>query len=146
MLKRIRIALLLASSLSLNPALLGNPPSITTEEHFHDMFLTAGYSTVFGAALGAAFLGLTENPSENFQFVAMGASLGFIGGSLLGTYLVFNPTFIVDSNSFSPSSPNKKITLAAQQPAANSIQISPIWNTGARKWEGISASLSLYNF
>jgi hypothetical protein len=63
----------------------------TTEERFQDLFVTAGYATAFGAALGTAILGLTENPADNLQYIAVGASLGFIGGSLLGSYVVFAP-------------------------------------------------------
>lgn len=65
----------------------------STEERFHDLFVTAGYSTAFGAALGAAFLSFTEQPSSKLRYVAVGASLGFIGGSLFGSYVVFSPIF-----------------------------------------------------
>jgi len=70
----------------------------TTEERFHDLFITAGYSTVFGAALGTACLGLTENHAENLKFVAIGASLGFIGGSILGTYMIFSPMLVYNKS------------------------------------------------
>jgi hypothetical protein len=63
----------------------------STEERFQDLFVTAGYCTAFGAALGTAFLAFTSNPAENLRFVAMGASLGFIGGSALGSYVVLSP-------------------------------------------------------
>ena len=62
-----------------------------TEQHFHELFVTAGYSTAFGAALGAAALGLTENPGEKLQYIATGASLGFIMGSVVGTYVILAP-------------------------------------------------------
>ena len=62
-----------------------------TEERFQDLFITAGYSTAFGAALGAAVIGLSNNPSENVKYIAMGASLGFIVGSVFGSYIVFMP-------------------------------------------------------
>ncbi|MFK7825674.1 MAG: hypothetical protein AB8G05_16095 [Oligoflexales bacterium] len=63
-----------------------------TEQHFHELFVTAGYSTAFGAALGAAALGLTDNPGEKLQYIATGASLGFIMGSVVGTYVILAPT------------------------------------------------------
>ncbi|MEN9833821.1 MAG: hypothetical protein RL011_14 [Pseudomonadota bacterium] len=62
-----------------------------TEERFQDLFLTAGYCTAFGAALGTAMLAFTTNPTENLRFVAVGASLGFIGGSALGSYIILSP-------------------------------------------------------
>ena len=68
-----------------------------TEERFQDLFLTAGYCTAFGAALGTAFLAFTTNPTENLRFVAVGASLGFIGGSALGSYIILSP-LLTDSS------------------------------------------------
>lgn len=68
----------------------------STEERFQDLFVTAGYSTAFGAALGAAFLSFTSNPAQNVKYVAVGASAGFIGGSILGSYLIFSPVFITE--------------------------------------------------
>lgn len=64
---------------------------ISVEERFQDVFLTAGYCTAFGAAFGTALLAWTTNPSENLNYIAIGASLGFIGGSALGTYVVLQP-------------------------------------------------------
>lgn len=63
----------------------------SAEERFQDLFVTAGYSTAFGAALGAALLAFTPEPSRQLRYIAMGASLGFIGGSIMGTYIIFTP-------------------------------------------------------
>jgi hypothetical protein len=70
-----------------------NARAESTEERFHDLFITAGYATAFGAALGAAALSFSSAPEQNLKFVAVGASLGFFGGSALGTYLIFSPMF-----------------------------------------------------
>ena len=67
---------------------------ITTEERFQDLFVTAGYGTAFGAAFGAALLSFQAKPQDNLRFIAIGASVGFIGGSLLGTYVIFSPTLV----------------------------------------------------
>ena len=64
-----------------------------TEEKFQDLFVTAGYCTGYGAAIGAAILAFNDHPADNLRFVAMGASMGFIGGTLLGSYIVFSPGF-----------------------------------------------------
>ena len=69
------------------------------EELFQDVFVTAGYCTAFGAALGVAVVALHENPTDNLRYIAVGASLGFIGGSLLGTYVVFSPGLVDASQS-----------------------------------------------
>lgn len=69
----------------------GSAQAQSTEERFQDLFVTAGYCAAFGAALGTASLAFHDNPSDNLRYVAMGASLGFIGGSVLGTYIIFSP-------------------------------------------------------
>ena len=86
-LQKILITFLFVFSLSLP----SGGYSQTTEERFQDLFITAGYSTAFGAALGAAFLAFSDDPASQMQYIAMGASLGFIGGSILGTYVIFAP-------------------------------------------------------
>lgn len=74
-------------------AALASPQALaqSTEERFQDLFKTAGYTTAFGAALGAAMLAFTPNPASQLRYVAVGASLGFIGGSVFGTYIIFSP-------------------------------------------------------
>jgi hypothetical protein len=66
---------------------------VSTEERFQDLFVTAGYGTAFGAAFGAALLSFQAKPDQNLRFVAIGASVGFISGSLIGSYVIFSPVF-----------------------------------------------------
>lgn len=68
----------------------------STEERFQDLFVTAGYATAFGAALGAAMLSFVPDPASELRYVAIGASLGFIGGSVMGTYVIFSPMLSMD--------------------------------------------------
>lgn len=75
----------------------------TAEERFQDLFITAGYATAFGAALGAASLAFYEQPEIHLQHIAVGASLGFIGGSVLGGYLIFSPIIGDNNESTTPS-------------------------------------------
>lgn len=63
----------------------------STEQRFNDLFITAGYSAAFGATLGLAALSFAERPEKHLNWVAVGASLGFIGGSVMGSYIVFSP-------------------------------------------------------
>lgn len=63
----------------------------SSEERFQDVFITAGYATAFGAALGAASLSFFQNPAHHLKLIAIGASLGFIGGTILGSYVVLAP-------------------------------------------------------
>ncbi len=64
---------------------------ISTEERFQDLFISAGYGTLYGAALGAALLSFQTEPANNLKLVALGASVGFITGSLLGSYIIISP-------------------------------------------------------
>ena len=72
----------------------------TVEERFQDLFVTAGYATAFGAAIGTAFLAFHEDPSAHLRYVAVGASLGFLGGSVLGSYIIFSPMMSSDADPF----------------------------------------------
>lgn len=88
----VRRLLAFASLVSL--ALAATPAqSQSSEERFQDLFSTAGYACAFGATLGVAALVFQPEPEKHLKFVAIGASLGFIGGSLLGSYVVFSPIF-----------------------------------------------------
>ncbi|MFK7873932.1 MAG: hypothetical protein AB8C84_12335 [Oligoflexales bacterium] len=88
-------------------ALASPAHSQNMEQRFQDLFITAGYSTAFGAAMGAAIMGLSigsNNSTNSLDYIAQGASLGFIVGSALGSYVVFSPMF--DVNIASTSSHN----------------------------------------
>lgn len=81
----------------------------STEQRFQDLFTTAGYATAFGAALGAAALSFKQQPENHLRYVAIGASMGFIGGSVMGTYIIFAPTLAVrNDQSFPPLATNTK--------------------------------------
>ncbi len=66
-----------------------------TEEKFETVFTSAGYSTALGAGIGAALLAFTADPKKNLGYITTGASVGFLGGAALGSYLVL----VVDSGS-----------------------------------------------
>lgn len=61
------------------------------EQGFQDMFVTAGYSAAAGAAIGAAVLILQDEPSKHLKFITIGASVGFLGGTLVGGWMAFSP-------------------------------------------------------
>lgn len=112
----------------------------STEERFQDLFVTAGYCTAFGAALGTAFLAWTDNPTENLRYVAVGASLGFIGGSILGTYVIFSP-MVTDNRA--PAEP----TLLSSGPIApRGLTLRPVWNRDASRLQALESGWTVAQF
>lgn len=111
------------------------------EERFQDLFVTAGYCTAFGAAFGTALLAWTSEPAENLKYVAVGASMGFIGGSFLGSYVVFSP-MIVDSRHSSGGRPPD--LLAAHR--SRGLALQPIWDESRRALTGFASSMTLATF
>ena len=93
----------------------------STEERFQDVFITAGYATAFGAALGAASLSFYEHPEEHMKDVAVGASLGFIGGTLLGTYVVLSPVLADRDNNETASNQSDFLALIPSLSAAGKV-------------------------
>lgn len=69
-----------------------------TSNRFGQIFTTAAYSTALGGAVGTAVLAFTSRPAENLKFIAIGASIGFLSGTLLGGYLAFVPSFKKNSS------------------------------------------------
>ncbi len=58
------------------------------EDHKMREFLTsAAYGTLVGALVGAASLAFVDNPDDELQRVAKGASLGLYAGIALGIYV-----------------------------------------------------------
>ncbi len=117
--------------------------SQSTEERFQDLFVTAGYSTAFGAAMGAAFLAFTDDPASKLSYVAMGASLGFIGGSILGTYMIFSP-MVVDNHS-TPAA-NDASLLASIPDKPRALAIRPVWNRQLNHVESLEAGWNIALF
>lgn len=108
--KRIAVIFLVAAFF--HSFLYANPNSTNTSGRFQQIFTTAGYSAALGAALGAAVVGISKSPKKNSRYILLGASIGFITGSLFGTYLAFNPVFTPketpDQLDFSFSPPHLK--------------------------------------
>lgn len=137
--KIIYIALVLPHFVASSPAIC-QTTKFSTEEHFHDLFITAGYSTAFGAALGAACIGLSEYPSENLKYIAMGASFGFITGSFLGTYIIFSP-MVSFGKHHNLSNANMAIDTSQTR-----LRLHPILNLRKQSFTGINAQWTLASF
>ena len=134
------LSFLISALIGLSPqAQASADPNI--EERFQDLFITAGYCAAFGAAFGTAMLAWTSEPAENLKYVAVGASMGFIGGSILGTYVVFSP-MIVDGGHMTEG--RRPDLLASHRSSGISLQ--PIWDGSKRTLTGVAGSMTLATF
>lgn len=113
-----------------------------TEERFHDLFVTAGYCTAFGAAVGASLLAFTDEPADNLRYVAMGASLGFLGGSILGTYVIFTPGLV--ENSDYQNAPGL-LTRSAPLPHGH-LALRPTWDKSRNTVTSVEGAMTLWTF
>ena len=128
--------IIVLSLLSSSPKSYGQ----STEEQFQDLFMTAGYASAFGATLGAAALSFKTHPEYHLRYIAIGASLGFIGGSILGSYLVFSPVFTYTENKSLP------VFDLSRKRLARAIYIHPTINPKVGSMEGLATSLTLATF
>ena len=122
--------------LSIFSSTLSYSQSVTTEQRFQDLFVTAGYGTAFGAAMGAAVLSFQKQPEENLRYVAIGASIGFITGSLFGSYVVFSPVF-----------QHKQALLETPRTPINSrFSVSPILSSNDFSVNGVLGGMNIARF
>lgn len=150
--KRLTLSLILFSSIFFAT----NLSAQTTEERFHDLFVTAGYATAFGAALGAACLSFTPDPSSELRFVAIGASLGFIGGSIMGSYIIFSPMMswetqqkpedhLMAYNSREKADRNR-FELQPTSLPEHTLVVKPNYNMTSKRLSSIEGSITLLRF
>lgn len=115
--------------------------SQVVEEKFQDVFITAAYATGFGAALGTALLSFQDDPTAHLRYIFVGASLGFIGGTLLGTYIVFSPVIAEKLNDGSSD-----ILLSSSNLPASSLAIIPTFNPKTNKISQVKGAWTFSRF
>ena len=108
------------------------------EGKFQDVFVTAGYSAAAGAAIGAALLTFQDEPTRHLKFISVGASLGFLGGTLAGTWLTIAPAF-VDSTAPMP-------TQLAQNTKPHTLVIRPWFDVTKNTVTSLEAGAVLAKF
>ena len=98
----------------------------TGDERFRNLLMISGYSTVIGAAFGAALLAFTAEPGENLDYIARGAAIGFLGGIAVGSFIVFSPLFIAEPWSHN-SSPMQQLELVLDPSLVDAkLTLSPV--------------------
>jgi hypothetical protein len=139
--QKLMTALLLMITMTVTALPANTAQAQNVEERFQDLFVTAGYATAFGAAIGTAFLAFHEDPSRHLRYVAMGASLGFLGGSLLGSYVIFSP-MVGDSG----DDASENSLIASNAVPNKGIALRPTWNRDTKSFAAIEAGMTLFNF
>ena len=125
------------------------------EDDVRVMLNTAGYSAIFGAAMGAALLPFVPNPGfSSLRYVAAGASVGFFIGSGIALYRIANPdgnhTFApepADQDSYEDggySEWHRKSQVSPAAPDAN--QVAPLHQGALFVSDGTRASVSVPAF
>lgn len=116
----------------------------SNEDRFQDLFVTSGYATAFGAALGAAALSFKSNPENNLRYVAIGASLGFFGGSIMGSYVIFSPMVSFNKEQDNPFNNNQ--TMMASNGSEGRIKIIPTYNVNSKRLGSLAGQVSILRF
>ncbi len=110
------------------------------ESNFKDMFVTAGYSAAAGAAVGAALLTFQEEPLRHLKFMSVGASLGFLGGMSVGSWMVIAPIFVDNKN------PAIAPALLAQNSPRSHVVLRPWLDVAKNTVSGLEAGLVFASF
>jgi membrane associated rhomboid family serine protease len=108
------------------------------ESNFKDMFVTAGYSAAAGAAVGAALLAFQNEPMRHLKFLSVGASLGFLGGMSVGSWMVIAPIF-AENNQVSP-------TQLAEHSGHNRLIVRPWVDLTKKSLSGLEAGVVFASF
>lgn len=115
----------------------------TSEQRFRSLLVTTGYSTLIGAMFGAAILPFTDRPMDNPKYIFQGAAIGFLGGALIGSVLIFSPLFIEDDPVFS----NSYLDRIPEPPTPETIvTISPLVSYSNWRVHGIASRWTIYRF
>lgn len=110
------------------------------ESNFKDMFVTAGYSAAAGAAIGAALLSFQDQPLHHLKYMSVGASIGFLGGMSVGSWIVLAPIFVDNA------APSATPTKLAQNSKHSKIILKPRLDVAKNSVSGLEAGLVFASF
>ena len=116
----------------------------TGDERFRNLLMISGYSTVIGAAFGAALLAFAAEPGDNLDYIARGAAIGFLGGIAVGSFMVFSPLFIEEPWSHN-TSPMQQLDLVLDPALVDAqLTLSPV--ISKHGVSALAARVSLWKF
>lgn len=150
-LKRVCIGLMLGACASKSMA-----STMTLEQKYQEVFVSAGYATAMGAAVGAAALAFQEKPSEHLRYIAVGASVGFFAGTLFGGYVAIAPAFA--SNAVEDQRPESESSLfggivkksslptPVSNPSDSKVVLKPVFHTHELGLKNFEATFTLAQF
>jgi hypothetical protein len=101
-------------------------PRAQAESSMREFMMSCTYGVLAGTLVGAAMLAFTDQPGENLNKVARGASLGLYTGILLGFYVVYG----VSSEEEDPSLMNGPSEGWRQPEARQLWAVVPTWSNG----------------
>jgi hypothetical protein len=110
--------------------LLISLPNPAKADAMRDFVVSASYGVLAGTLVGAATLAFTDQPGDNLNRIARGASIGLYAGMLLGAYILFGV-------------PGPDDDYALSEPPR--FQITPLVSFD-RGLEGAHASWSVFRF
>lgn len=75
-----------------------------------NVFEDALYGAAIGALVGAGFMLISNNPGDNWNYIAVGAGVGIIGGAAYGVYTSSRPLSEFKDGEFRAGVPIPRVT------------------------------------
>ncbi|MCX6124758.1 MAG: hypothetical protein NTV34_08415 [Proteobacteria bacterium] len=116
--------------------------TMNLEQKYQDVFVSAGYATAMGAAVGAAILVFQEDPTDHLRYVALGASIGFFAGTAFGTYVAVAPAFASNHEGTVPGRPDYLAAGASER----QLILQPVLHSNTWRLNGLEAGMILAKF
>ena len=116
--------------------------TMNLEQRYQDVFVSAGYATAMGAAVGAAILVFQEDPTDHLRYVALGASIGFFAGTAFGTYVAVAPAFASTHDGTALGRPDYLAAGASER----QLILQPVVQTNTWRLSGLEAGMVLAKF
>ena len=101
---------------------------------------SATYGVLAGTIVGAATLAFSQNPGDNLNRIARGASLGLYAGIALGLYVTYGVRTAAEEEQGDAVSSAHPIAPLPR------LAVFPVSDSGRRKIDGVAAVWNVYRF